>query len=118
VSLLRRLLLHFALAVFAVNAFAAPFSAYVLEANEAIEHAAEIRSHKSGAPASQTDPHGAACHHVCGAHLLSHLQGCAATASVLPAPAPRSPGSTLYSAYVESVFLKLPERPPRAFLIG
>lgn len=117
-SQLRRIALYVALAIFSLSAFSAPFSAYILEVKEAAEHSAEIMPNQSNAPAPDTDHRGAACHHACGAHLLSHLQGYAATEWTLPVSTLQSVGVPWISAHLDSIIPDLPERPPRILPIA
>lgn len=117
-SRLRRLFFCFALGIFAMNAFAAPFSAYLLEVRETRDHAAEISASHSSAPLSQDEHAGAACHHACGAHLLSHLQGYAASGWLLPVSPAASAVAPWRAAHAASVYLELPERPPRVLPIA
>lgn len=115
--LLRRTILYIVLSIVSISAFSAPFSAYVLEFNEAAEHSAEMIPNQSNAPVPDTEHRGAACHHACGAHLLSHLQGYAAGAWTLPVSPLLSAGAPWVNDHAESIFLELPERPPRVLPI-
>ena len=117
-SRLRRIVLYIALSIFSISAFSAPFSAWTLEVNEATEHAAEMMSHQPNAPASDTEHRGAACHHACGAHLLNHLQGYAASDLVLPVSLASTATLPWLTTAAVSVYLKLPERPPRVLPIA